>query len=496
MPDPTSDFESPVSLHRIPGATSVGPLLSDSPQADDAAMAGLGNGQPAPRRRAKSKRKTPSRWPAWTRDRDWVLIILLALLNVGSAYTTVLGARQILPDGMADVIGFSVQVMLFLMLAGFAVREALFQRWVAITVFAGISIYTSFFTYYQELAKDADEQQQLDGALQTHAAFVSSIYQPARSRIDKMTAEAEGLFDLARLEAERGGTTGVKGYGPKAKAYADEGTEMKRLADGLNADLERLEPHFEYETNGLTPDDVYRKDLEAWQLTPAEWKENVPIPVREDYVDLSASVALLTPYNRIMEGDMPAMTALGLATMVDGLSIFLGTAILVRRRDPAEVLSERIGMIRKSVKMVREAAVGEVEVGPKGGGSDEPHFDDAIGVVHLRIAGRGSDFLTTFYQAIHPETGVLDFSGLQRSPNPTYRIAARMLIDQLRATETPWVIVQNGRWRVPDYAYADLTEWLGEQIRHECEVEAKTGDAPQEDVEPQRTMRLVLPRAA
>ena len=423
---------------------------------------------------------------------------MLALLNVGSAYTTVLGARQILPDGMADVIGFSVQIMLFLMLAGFAVREAVFQRWVAVTVFAAASIYTSFFTYYQELAKDADEQVQMDGALRSHAAFVSAIYQPARSRIDKMRAEAEAMFDLARLEHERGGTTGVKGYGPRAKQYADQGTEMKREADGLNADLERLEPHFEYEVEGLTPDDVYRKDLEAWQLTPAEWKEDVPIPNREDYVDLSASVALLTPYNRIMEGDTPAMTALGLATMVDGIAIFLGTAIMARRRETGEVLSERIGQFRKTMKMVREAAVGEIPDGTKEGVlKEDAQLEDAMGIVHLRIAGRGSEFLTTFYQAIHPETFALDFSGLQRSPNATYRIAARMLVDQLRAPELGWVIVEDGWWRVPPQAYYPLTEWLGEHIRRECEVEANTLEPKEtgELIEPERTLRLVLPAA-
>ena len=448
---------------------------------------------PKPKTKKPAK---PRQLPAWLRDKDWALLGLLAALNVGSAYTTILGAEQILPYPMSHVLGISVQIMLFLMLAGFALRTAVVRKWVVVTIFAAASIYTSFFAYYQELAKDADDQQQLDVALQTHATFVSAVYQPARSRIDSLSQEAEALFELAEREAKRGSTSGVSGYGPVARQYAADASAKKVEAEKLQADLTRLEPHFEYEVSELKPDEVYQKDLEAWQLAPAEWKEDVPVPVRDDYVDLKAQVALITPYRRVSEGDIPALTALTLASLVDGIAIFLGTAIQARQRPVVEAWSHGMASVIHQVKnsgaVVKAAMDRPALSDPR---HEEQVLDDALQVVDLRIAGRGSDFLITFYQAIHPETGALDFDGLQRHPNATYRIAARMLVDQLRNPQLGWVLVDEGWWSVPEEVYPNVTAWLGEHIRRECELEADTDLARGNIEEPERTLRLVIPAA-
>ena len=47
---------------------------------------------------------------------DRVLLVLLAALNLASLYTTIVGARQVLPWPMSDLLGVSVQLMLFLAL--------------------------------------------------------------------------------------------------------------------------------------------------------------------------------------------------------------------------------------------------------------------------------------------------------------------------------------------------------------------------------------------
>ena len=480
-------------------STSGEPVDEDNPLKPTLSInPGRGKEKPAVRTPGVANRRSKS-WqlPKWLKDRDWALLVLLLLLNIGSAYTTIIGARQILPAGMSDILGAAVQAMLFLMLAGFAVNRSVIRRWIAITLFAGASIYTSFFTYYGELAAEADLRNQMDKAMQEHATLVSKVYQPARGEASRIRSQAETKLRLADEEAARGGTTGIKGYGPRARAYAEEGNKLLVEAMSLEADVERLKNNFEYELVGLVPEQVYQRDLEAWQLAPNEWKEGVPAPERDDYVDLSAEVALLTPFNRVRAGDMPAITALFLAAMVDGIAIFLGTAIQARQRPPMEVWSEQVaGMIsqvRKSRAMVKAAMDGSALPDQ---GFDEPLLDDALQIMHLRIAGKGSDFLSTFYQAIHPETGALDYAGLQRHANATYRIAARMLVDQLRAPELGWVEVEGGWWRVPEEAYPQITAWLGEQIRNECEIEAKALDQTSDEVqEPERTLRLVIPAA-
>ncbi|MEZ4241447.1 MAG: hypothetical protein R3F59_35915, partial [Myxococcota bacterium] len=226
---------------------------------------------------------------------------------------------------------------------------------------------------------------------------------------------------------------------------------------------------------------------------PADWKADVPKPVREDYVDLEAQVELLTPYKRVRDGEIPAMTALALASLVDGIAIFLGTAIHARQRPIVETWSHQVASVIQQVKssghVVRQAMDRPAASDPR---QEASMLQDALQVVDLRIAGRGSDFLITFYQAIHPETGALDFAGLQRHPNATYRIAARMLVDQLRHPQLGWVTVEEGWWGVPEDVYPHVTAWLGEHIRRECELETDSNvrDPVQE---PERTLRLVIP---
>lgn len=445
-------------------------------------------------------RKAPGWLTSWFRDRDVALLVLLAVLNVGSAYTTIIGARQILPAGMSDVLGAAVQTMLFLMLAGFAVNRSVVRRWMAIGLFAFASVYTSFFTYYEQLAKEADLRVQLDTALQQHATLVSAVYQPARSRADQLNHEAEAMIDLADREANRGSTTGVKGYGPVARQYAEKGNQMLVQAQRLQADVERLEPHFEFEIEGTTPEEVYRRDLEAWQLAPAEWKAEVPAPSRDDYVDMAAQVALLTPYNRVKSGEMPALTALALALMVDGIAIFLGTAIQVRRRRSVESRSHEAAMMIRAAQRSARNLWGAVRGRDPEPAPEEPDEEAArqaaLDLVHVPIKGSGSEFLTTFYEAIHPQTMVLAFHELQKSANPTYRIAARMLVDQLR--ELGWIRVNDGGyWYVPAEAYVPLTKWLSDQIKREYEKDAQLKAEGAIEPEPvERTIALVKPGAA
>src|SRR5262245_21346393 len=85
----------------------------------------------------KNTKKEPARrWqpPAWARDKDWGLLVLLLILNIRTAYTTVLGARQMLPYPMSDVLGLAIQGMLFLVLAGFALREHMVRKWTLVIV--------------------------------------------------------------------------------------------------------------------------------------------------------------------------------------------------------------------------------------------------------------------------------------------------------------------------------------------------------------------------
>ena len=429
---------------------------------------------------------------------DRWLLLLLVILNVGSAYTTVMGARQVLPHGMATVIGLTVQFMLLLTLAGFAARHAPVRKWFVVGVLACASVYTSFFAYYGNLAGKADEAAALDRAVQAHASFVSEAYQPTLTKITQLEQEAAELYAMSRKEGRGGLTTGVVGFGPVAKRFAAEASQKEVEAARLNADLERLKDRYEYEIDGLEPEQIYTRDLSAWQISPDAWKEDVPAPERGIYIDLEQEVQLLTPWWKIKRGEAPAIMAFLLALLVDGVAILLGTAIHSGGRSPIEsVKRQAVGWIHeaKDANAAVSAAwrrPGVIEDSPMTH-SGRAELDDALKVVILRIQGRGSDFLTAFYSAIHPETGALDYGSLQNHTNASYRVASRMLIDRLRSPKLGWVEVHDGFWTVPADQYARLTTWLTEHIERECYEEAELA---MDHMEPgERTLRLVLPAA-
>lgn len=427
---------------------------------------------------------------------DRVLLFLLVILNLGSAYTTILGARHVLPRPMSDVVGLTVQVMLFVTLAGFAARHAPIRKWFVVTVLAMASIYTSYFTYYDRLAAKADANAKFDRAMQAHAAFVSAAYQPTLSKITQLDQEAAERFAQANQEGRSGITTGVVGYGPVARKLAAEATAKQVESARLKADLERLKDRYEYDPEGLTAEQIYSRDLAAWQMSPDSWKSTVPTPERGVYVDLEQEVKLLTPFYKIQRGEAPAVAALLLALLVDGVAILLGTALHSGGRPPLESASRTattwIAQAKDANAQVQAAwkRPGVIEDAPVAARAE---LEDALRVVILRIQGRGSDFLSAVYQAIHPETGALDYAALQGHPNGTYRIAARMLVDRLRGPRLGWVEVNDGFWTVPQEQYARFTAWLTEHIRQEADAEAEQALDGRDGQE--RTLRLVLPAA-
>lgn len=266
-------------------------------------------------------------------QRDWVLLFCITGISLVSSGTTILGAKQILPSPMAEVIGVSVQTMLYLLLTGMMMSHSVVRRWFGISVFTVISIYTSFFTYYEELGSEADAADQIEEALIAHAALVSDLYSPIRNECDRLMREADALTDATELEARGGSMTGISGYGPVARKMAREASAKRLAAMEPCSVADRLQPLFEIDVEGITPDELFRSDLAAWQQAPD--RNGSVAPERATYVDLDAQVALLTPFHRVLDGQLTAIVAFVLALLVDGSALVLGTAVVVpaKRRD-------------------------------------------------------------------------------------------------------------------------------------------------------------------
>jgi hypothetical protein len=80
---------------------------------------------------------------------DKLLKVIILILTGCSGATTVGGCIQIAPSYEIGLLfGIAVQSILFLLLANYIVKKKLFFRTCLIFLFAGISVYTSFFSIF------------------------------------------------------------------------------------------------------------------------------------------------------------------------------------------------------------------------------------------------------------------------------------------------------------------------------------------------------------
>lgn len=336
-------------------------------------------------------------------DRDVVLLVLLFFLNLASLWTTTYGATQILPAPASYVVGFSIQGMLFTMLAGFAGQHAPLRRWFVVAVFSVACVYCSFFTYYGQLiSKDEAVEQQTGQAKVEHAELVDKVFSAHKSESERLREAARVRRKQAEEERSRGSNTGVPGYGARAKAMFDEANELEVKADALAADVARLEPLFDYDLDGLSPQDIHDHDLAAWRNAPPDWKDGYPAPALQEYVDPTARVRFLIPFYRAREGDSAALAAIFLASLVDGMAILLGSAIERRQRrrrsveEAGEHLATAIKGAKRGLNTVISAFRSERAPAPPPATEQE---------LTLHIQGDAAEFLEKFVDAIHPETG-------------------------------------------------------------------------------------------
>jgi hypothetical protein len=401
-------------------------------------------------------------------DRDWVLMGLLAVLNLGSLLTTMLGASELLPEPMSYILGFAVQVMLFTLLAGFAGSHAPLRKWLAVAVFASACVYCSFFAYYGQLQEGEEQHRQLALAETRHAELVKAVYSEAKLEGEGLAREAQELDRQATEEAARGSTTGTVGYGPRAKEMREKANEASLVAERHQASVERLAPLFEFDPNGLSPKEIHSKDVAAWQAAPPEWTQGVPQPDYKAYVDVMSQVPFLAPIHRVQEGDPVAMVALLLAMLVDGMAILLGTAIDKGRgqRSLEEVLGSGILNFRNLVKVVREAFATPEEA------IAHPR------AIRLMLRGPAAPFLRAFEEGIHEENGAIVMG--TAAPDESHRENWDILVTRLE--ELHWLEFDADGARVVQHQR--FKQWLVERIRDEERTDVHVG--------PEAPHRLVL----
>lgn len=275
------------------------------------------------------------------------LLTLLTILNVGSGYTTIKGALQIFPVPLAWSVGGVIQTLLFLSTSRYILDDAPKRRWLTILVGSILSIYTSFFAYYEFLTSEEQKQQAMERASTAHDSLVFEIYTPIERKVSNLKSKIK--TKELRIEEEIAGNraSGLPGCGDICKQLKIEREELQDRYNELLPVVNNLKPLFEYQTEEKTPKAIFDADVRALSKVPNDCLPKDPnfdcLPqkyeqilnpknteyeeFRNKYIDEDSIYILLQPYHKIRKLEPPAIAAGVLAIMLDGLIIALGTGI-------------------------------------------------------------------------------------------------------------------------------------------------------------------------
>lgn len=411
-------------------------------------------------------------------DRDWLLMVILAFLNLVSGYTTVTGAAQILPSwGWAWILGLSVQGILFLSLAELMLRHAPRIKWLTVLILSFFSIYTSFVTYYGSLTQNLNNELAKDQAIQAHNQLVSQVYSPMQQQLIELEASANKAIEAAGCE-QQGCTTGLFGKGPEYLRLQAKAREAKGKYEEFKTKTNVVEEKLNYdlEDSSLTPKEILRRDGEALALVPPEFKNNFEIK-RENYIDTEKDIDLLTPYNKVRRWETSAIGPLFLALSVDGLAVLLGTVITIKQEKKSffVVFGEAIANIINDIKIGFAHIASAFETPSK----NKPLYTNRSKPLRLKLKGKGSEFLRKFNQAISGQNpNYIDYQSLQNEDNI---LAFDELFYQLSHPNVAFLEFDQGQWKTSQNCYYELKDWLYDEIGRLHDEEEKKNHAPDYD---------------
>ncbi|NET61097.1 MAG: hypothetical protein F6K47_34715 [Symploca sp. SIO2E6] len=398
------------------------------------------------------------------KKRDQRLFAALLVLNGVSGSTTISGAAQILPLAVGIPAGFIIQVMLLLLLSGSTAIHAPIRKWAAVIVLSLFSIHTSFFAYYGQMTKDSQEQIANDRAIEAHNNLVAQVLTPLKDDARSYKESAAHQRQLSEAEASEGITTGFLGRGPEARKFALKAKEFEAEYARREALIGEIEGKFNYKLEDLTPAQILAKDRKALALVPQEYRGDYTIN-RSQYVDEETDVDILTPYYKVKRSELPAISALGLAGIIDGLIIWLGTAIMIQQRTSLPEVLRKLKKFWANIIKVSGQTV-TPELMPE----DAKMLAIPLDTV-MELGASSAVFLSYFYDAIDNGTGEINYTLLEETGKAI--VFYKMLLDSMR--KLGWVKLKEDNWYIKRNHYDQCTEWVIKEIHRLSKLETKNG---------------------
>ncbi|MEM1170246.1 MAG: hypothetical protein AAGJ08_14500 [Cyanobacteria bacterium P01_H01_bin.35] len=377
-------------------------------------------------------------------EKDTKLLIALIMLNITSGFTTMYGAAQILPQYVGWSSGAVIQALLFLLTSGSTLKHAPWLKWMAVGSFSIISVYTSFFAYYDTLVSETREKDGLNRAVSAHQNLVNEIFTPIEEKAQQL--EDEIRAKNKQIEDEVGGTGGSfeQGKGPIFRRLTREKNQLQIRFNGVKRVADELRPFFDYELEGKEPQEIFdvgRKALAQVKpkCLPTE-PEFVCLPekyngsldplnpkykeLQAKYFDEDARVRIIEPFLKIGKGEEAGIAAAFMALLVDGCIILLGIGIEIPP---------------KSKKIAKKI--------PK--------------TITLPIKGTGTDFLDKLLEVIDNNrliSGEQEMLITQEELSQENRMEYYKLLQRL-SNETGWIEKnENNQWVI--YDEENFTDWV------------------------------------
>lgn len=399
--------------------------------------------------------------------RDMPLLVILLIFNFWSGATTIIGAQQILPDSLALICGLAIQIMLFGLLSGWIMKYSTIRKWFAILIFSIASVYTSFFCYYDVLAGDINIRDAFNSAYEQHQQLKANILTPVEQNYIKSKNELKNLEKLAKQECDFGITTGIAGCGPKYRSIKIEIIRKESEVENNKILFKKIQNKFNIDVNKLSPNEIYKHDLEILSLAPKQLKSNFYIN-ESKYNKNIYDVNFLTPFYKTFDEsqrETPAVFAFIIAIVVDGIAILQGTAIQ-KPNDKSIIISftELIQSIIKEFKALIATIFNEVNKKPSYISSK--NFIKKLNKIldNIEYEANGSSYIFLKHFASLLKIGPPHYVSKKIKKYPIiFQNGCNQIFREL-ILENLCVKTQKKRIELTEEGFLMLTKWLNESI--------------------------------
>jgi hypothetical protein len=382
------------------------------------------------------------------------LLTLLTALNLVSGYTTMRGAAQLLqPQFVGYVAGGAIQLLLFFLLSSRAnLKEFPKLKWSVVAALSLLSIYTSFFSYYEVFTQGKRATDSRIRAISAHQNLVSDVFTPLQDKEQELKSAIESKDKQIEEEIRGNRESGKNGCGDICKGLKRDREKLQLKFDRVSPVVNKLKPLFDYEILTKKPQDIFDSDIKAIAAVKPNCLPSEPqfvcLPEKyqgvldplnprnkkfhQTYFDEDQSFELIAPFLKIIRGEGPAIASAIAALLIDGIIISLAIGIEARQ---------------KSRKWTSP------------------------------IEGSGADFLETLSESINSTELTIDFGSLKKTANSSQY---RDLLKNIRA-ESDWIeeVSDEEQWRIlSEDGEKKLNAWLVKEKQKQLQSQTTTAKEP------------------